>query len=114
MVAEADFSRIAFYEKERKGIFIHADLLKESPFLPGDRFSVRPKPTQLFSLTIGKDSNGDILFDKHGIFIARTRRIDILMGGIFDKYVVLIAPEEPGTLKLRPLDVMLDSSQKWY
>ncbi len=114
MAAETDFSRIAFYEKERKGILIHADLLKNSPFLTGDRFSVRPKPAQLFSLTLIKDGRGDIFFDKHGIFIARTRRIDILMGGIFDKYMVFIGPEAPGSIRIRPLDIVLDQSQKWY
>jgi hypothetical protein len=36
------------------------------------------------------------------------------MGGIFDKYVVTIEQDEPGTLKLRPLDVVLDTSQRWY
>jgi len=114
MVAETDFSRIAFYEKERKGIFIHADLIKDSPFQLGDRFSVRPKPTQLFALILIKDDNGDIFFDKHGIFISRTRRIDILMGGIFDKYMVFIEPEEPASIKIRPLDIVLDQSQQWY
>jgi hypothetical protein len=114
IVVDVELDNIAFYDKERKGIFLHAQLLQGSPFRPGDRFAVRPRPSDLFSLTIIRDDNGEIFYDKHGIFIARTRRIDILMGGIFDKYVVLIAPEEPGTLKLRPLDVMLDSSQKWY
>ncbi|MCU0604953.1 MAG: hypothetical protein MUC33_20070 [Desulfobacterales bacterium] len=114
MAAGIDFDRIAFYEKERKGIFIHAGLLGESPFRPGDRFAVRPRPTQLFSLTIGKDDDGDILFDKHGIFISRTRRIDILMGGIFEKYVICFEPEEPDSIRIRPLDIVLDSSQRWY
>jgi hypothetical protein len=113
-VSDVELSSIAFYDKERKGIFIHTRLLQGGPFRPGDRFAVRPRPTDLFSLTIIRDDNGDIFYDKHGIFIARTRRIDILMGGIFDKYVVLIEPDEPGTLKLRPLDVILDESQKWY
>jgi hypothetical protein len=113
-VSDVELNNIAFYDKERKGIYLHAQLLQGSPFQPGDRFTVRPRPSELFSLTIVKDDNGEIFYDKHGIFIARTRRIDILMGGIFDKYVVMIAPDEPGTLKLRPLDVMLDNSQKWY
>jgi hypothetical protein len=114
MVAETDFRRIAFYEKERKGIFIHADLLKDSPFQLGDRFSIRPKPTQLFSVTIGKDDTGDIIYDRHGIFISRTRRVDILMGGIFEKYIVYIEQDEPLSIKLRPLKVVLDASQNWF
>jgi hypothetical protein len=113
MAAEADFSRIALYDKERRGIFIQADLLAASPFRPGDRFSVRPKPTQLFSVTLGKDGNGDVFFDKHGIFVARSRRIDILMGGIFDKYLVSFEPEEPDGIRIRPLDIVLDASRRW-
>lgn len=113
-MSDVELNNIAFYEKERKGIYIHARLLQDSPFRPGDRFALRPRPTQLFSVTIIKDDNGDIFFDKHGIFIARTRHIDMLMGGIFDKYVVTIEADEPGTLRLRPLDVMLDTSQSWY
>jgi hypothetical protein len=113
-VSDVEPGRIAFYEKERKGIYIHASLLTDSPFRPGDRFAVRPRPTQLFSVTLIRDNNGDIFYDRHGIFIARTRRIDMAMGGIFDKYVVTIEQDEPGTLKLRPLDVVLDATQKWY
>jgi hypothetical protein len=113
MAAEIDLDHVAFYEKDRKGIFIHADLLKNSPFLPGDRFSIYPKPAQLFSLTLIKDGRGDIFFDRYGIFIARTRRIDILMGGIFDKYVIYIEPEAPDSLRIRPLDIVLDPSQRW-
>ena len=113
MLPETDFDRIAFYERDRKGIFIHADLLRAGPFRPGDRFSIRPKPTHLFSLTLVKDPNGDILFDKHGVFVARTRRIDILIGGIFDRYAVFIEPEEPAGLRIRPLDIVLDPSRSW-
>jgi hypothetical protein len=114
MAAETDFTRIAFHEKQRKGIFIHADLLKDSPFRPGDRFSIRPTPTQLFSMTIGKDDAGDIIYDRYGIFISRTRRVDILMGGIFEKYIVYIEADEPSTIQLRPLDIVLDGSQNWF
>jgi len=113
-MSEVQANNIAFYDKERKGIFIHAQLLQNGPFRPGDRFTVRPRPTQLFSVTLIKNDNGDIFYDKHGIFITRTRHIDILMGGIFDKYVVTIEQDEPGTLKVRPLDVILDTSQRWY
>ena len=113
-MSEVELNKIAFYDKQRKGIYIHARLLQGSPFRPGDRFALRPRPSELFALTLIRDDNGEILCDKLGIFIARTRRIDILIGGIFDKYVVAIEPDEPGTLKIRPLDVILDTSQRWY
>jgi hypothetical protein len=111
-MADFDLSRIAVYDKERKGIFIPSRQLRDSPFAPGDRFSVYPKPTQLFAVTIKRDDNGGILFDKNGIFLQRTRRIDILMGGIFNEYVIDFEPDEPGTIKLRPLEVVLETSRK--
>jgi hypothetical protein len=114
MPSETDLSNIAFYEKERKGIYIHASLLKDSPFAPGDRFSVRTGKTQLFTVTIKKDDTGDIFYDRHGIFIQRTRLVDMLMGGIFDKYVVTMAQDPPGTITLRPLEIVMDKSQKWF
>lgn len=108
--------RIAFYERERRGIFIHAGLLQGSPFRSGDRFAIRPTPTELFALTIERDPQGEILCDRHGIFIARTRRIDILLGGIFDRYVVEIEPRIPGTIRIRPLAIAADpeQSRRWY
>jgi hypothetical protein len=114
MVDDIDLNDIAFYDRQRKGIYIHARQLANSHFAPGDRFALHPKPAQLFAVTIRKADDGDILFDKHGIFIERTRHIDILMGGIFEKYVIYLEADEPGTIKLRPLDVVLDTSQKWH
>ena len=114
MSSEPDLSNIAFYEKERKGIYIHANLLKDSPFAPGDRFSVRTGKTHLFAVTIKRDDTGDIFYDRHGIFIQRTRLVDMLMGGIFDTYVVTIAQDPPGTITLRPLEIVMDKSQKWF
>jgi len=114
MPSEPDLSNIAFYEKERKGIYIHASLLKDSPFAPGDRFSVRTGKTHLFAVTIKRDDTGDIFYDRHGIFIQRTRLVDMLMGGIFDKYVVTMAQDPPGTITLRPLEIVMDKSQKWF
>jgi hypothetical protein len=94
MTSGSDISpkHIAFYDPERKGIFIHNDQLKESPFEIGDRFSVRKK----------------------GIFIERTRKIDILLGGIFDEYVIYIEPEIPQTIKIKALEIVKDNSQKWF
>lgn len=108
--------RIAFYDRERQGILIPAELLRGSPFTAGDRFAVHPTPTELFALTLARDPQGEILCDRHGIFIARTRRIDILLGGIFDRYLVEIAPRRAGTIRLRPLALALDpeQSRRWY
>ena len=115
MTATPDISpkQIAFYDPERKGIFIHVDQLAGSPFKIGDRFSVRKGRRDLFALTIIRDHEGRIFFDQKGIFIERTRKIDILMGGIFDEYVFYIEPEIPQTIKIRPLEIVKDTGQKW-
>jgi len=105
--------QIAFYDPERKGMFIHADQLADSPFRFGDRFSVRKGKRELFAMTIIKDDQGEIFFDKKGIFIERSRKIDILLGGIFDEYVFYIEPEIPATIKIKPLEIVKDTDQKW-
>ena len=105
--------QIAFYDPERKGMFIHIDQLAGSPFQVGDRFSLRKGKRELFAMTIIKDEQGDIFFDKKGIFIERTRKIDILLGGIFDEYVFYIEPEIPGTIKIKPLEIVSDPDQNW-
>ena len=105
---------IAFYDPERKGIFIHHDQLKESPFEIGDRFSVRKGKRELFAMTIVRDDMGTIFYDKKGIFIERTRKIDILLGGIFDEYVIYIEPKIPHTIKIKALEIVKDNSQKWF
>ena len=107
-------NEIAFYDPERKGIFIHKDQLATGPFKTGDRFSLHTGKQQLFSITIVKNDEGDIVFDQNGIFIQRTRKIDILLGGIFDEYVVFIEPNVPNTLKIRPLERVKDTEQKWF
>jgi hypothetical protein len=106
--------QIAFYDPDRKGILIHKDQLADSPFEYGDRFAVRKGKRELFALTIIKDDNGDIIYDKRGVFIERTRKIDILLGGIFDEYVIYIEPEIPLTIKLKALDVIKDTEQHWF
>lgn len=100
---------IAILDRERNGIFIHKDQLKASPFKIGDRFSIKIGKVELFALTIVKDENGEILFDKDGILIRRTRRIDMLLGGIFDEYILEIEPEKPDTLAIKPLQVVMDN-----
>ena len=116
MTVESDIDpqQIAFYDPDRKGIFIHVDQLAYSPFNIGDRFSVRKGKRELFAITIEKDDNGEIFYDKKGIFIERTRKIDILLGGIFEEYVFYIEPERPQTIKIKPLEIVKDKSQKWY
>ena len=116
MVSGSDFSpkHTAFYDPERKGIFIHSDQLRESPFEIGDRFTVRKGKRELFAISIIKDDSGEIFYDKKGIFIERTRRIDILLGGIFDEYVIYIEPEIPQTIKIKALEIVKDKSQKWF
>ena len=103
-------SQIAFYDPDRKGILIHRDQLADTPFEVGDRFSVRKGKRELFAVTIVRDGDGDIVFDKRGIFIERTRKIDILLGGIFDEYVVYIEPEIPGTIKLKALEIVRENN----
>ena len=107
-------SQIAFYDSDRKGILIHKDQLEDTPFEVGDRFSVRKGKRELFAMIIIKDDNGDIFFDKRGIFIERTRKIDILLGGIFDEYVFYIKPEIPLTIKIKALEIVQDNHQKWF
>jgi len=46
------------------------------------------------------------------VFIERTRKIDILLGGIFDEYVFYIEPEIPGTIKLKPLAIVRETGEK--
>ena len=105
---------VAIYDPDRKGIFIHRDQLVDSPFDVGARFSVRKGKRELFAMTIIKDDEGDIFFDKTGIFIERTRKIDILLGGIFDEYVFLIEPEYPSTIKLKALEIVKDKNHNWF
>jgi hypothetical protein len=112
MTAISPISRgqIAFYDPDRKGILIHKDQLADTPFAVGDRFSVRKGKQELFAMTIIKDGDGDIVFDKRGIFIERTRKIDILLGGIFDEYVFYIEPEIPDTIKLKALEIVRENN----
>jgi len=116
MASGSDISpkHIAFYDPERKGIFVHSDQLRESPFEIGDRFAVRKGKRELFAMTIIKDESGEIFYDKKGIFIERTRKIDILLGGIFDEYAIYIEPEILQTIKIKALEIVKDKSQKWF
>ena len=101
---------VANYDPDRKGIFIHKNELNDSSFKVGDRFSVKIGKQDLFAITIIKDDKGDIVYDKNGIFIERTRRIDILLGGIFDEYVLYIESDPQGSIKLRPLEAVIKNN----
>lgn len=101
---------IANYDPDRKGIFIHKNELADGSFKLGDRFSVKIGKQDLFAITIIKDEKGDIVYDKNGIFIKRTRRIDILLGGLYDDYVLYFGSDGPGSIKLRPLEAVLKNN----
>ena len=101
---------VANYDPDRKGIFIHKNELNDSSFKVGDRFSVKVGKQDLFAITIIRDDKGDIVYDKNGIFIERTRRIDILLGGIFDEYVLYIESDPQGSIKLRPREAVIKNN----
>ena len=116
MTSDSDIGpdQIAFYDPDRKGILIHKDQLADTPFEVGDRFSVRKGKRELFAMTIIRDDDGDIVYDKRGIFIERTRKIDILLGGIFEEYVIYMEPQIPLTIKIKALDIVKDTEQNWF
>lgn len=94
---------IAQFDRDRDGIFIHINQLQNSIFTVGDRFSVKKGRRELFSLRIIREEDGDILFDQNGIFIKRSRRVDILLGGIFREFVIDLGEQEKGAIIIRPL-----------
>ncbi len=112
MVSQNDIAGlpVANYDPDRKGIFIHKNELTESSFKMGDRFSVKVGRQDLFAITLVKDDKGDIVFDKNGIFIKRTRRIDILLGGLYDDYVLYLESDHAGTIKIRPLEAVIKNN----
>jgi hypothetical protein len=96
--------RTALHDRERRGILIPASQLEGSGLSAGDRFTLKKGQRDLFAVTLVKDPRGEILFDRSGIFIERTRRVDILLGGIFDVYQVEIVAAEPLVLKVKTVD----------
>ena len=104
-------NQIANYDADRKGIFIHRDQLKDFPFEIGDRFAVKKGQKELFALVIVKDKGGDIVYGKAGIFIARTRRVDVFLGGIFDEYVIFFEAHKPHAFKIKPLEMVLKGNR---
>jgi len=101
---------VANYDPDRKGIFIHKNQLINSSFNVGDRFSIKVGKQELFAISIVRDAKGEIVYDKKGIFIERTRRIDILLGGIFDQYVLYIESEPQQSIKIRPLEAVIKNN----
>jgi len=99
-----NYKELAVYDKERKGIFIHKNQLDDNAFQVGDRFSIKQNTPELFSIALVKNDKGDILFDKNGIFILRNRRVDILLGGIFDEYLIETNLKKRPKIILRPLE----------
>lgn len=96
--------RTALNDRDRRGILIPARQLEGSGLAAGDRFSLKKGQRELFAVTLVKDARGEILFDRSGIFIERTRRVDILLGGIFEEYRVEVIDEDPPVLKVMTQD----------
>jgi len=103
--------RMAIYDPDRKAIFIHQNQLAGSQFKVGDRFSVKKGRQELFALTLIKDDDGDVVFDKTGICVHRTRRVDMLLRGIFDDYVIDLEPGNQDAIKIRPLEMVLKGNR---
>jgi hypothetical protein len=99
-----DHFRTAVNDRQRRGILIPANQLEGSGLGPGDRFILNKGQRELFTVVLVKDPQGDILFDRSGIFIERTRRVDIILGGIFDTYQVEVVEGQPPALKLKTMD----------
>ena len=97
-----DKENIVLFDHDRNGIFIHRDRLSETPFSIGDRFSIHKGKRELFSLKIIMNDQGDILLDKNGIFIHRSKRVDILLGGIYDEFILEYSSAVPNAFLIRP------------
>ena len=93
----------AIHDPERRGILIPASQLEGSPFTEGDRFSIRKGQRDFFCVIIQRDPDGDIIFEKYGIFIPRTRRVDAYMGGIFHEFTVDFPPGHADRMKIAPV-----------
>ena len=62
-----------------------------------------PQPLAQFD----RDRNGIFVhidqLDKNGISIPRSRRIDILLGGIFQQFEIDLQQQDAGAIVIRPL-----------
>jgi hypothetical protein len=102
--------RTAVHDPQRRGILIPREQLEGTGLAPGDRFAIQRGQRELFCVALEPHPRGDIFFDKQGIFLARTRRVDILLGGIFDAFRVEV-DEASGIIRIRPVGVNLESLQ---
>jgi hypothetical protein len=96
--------RKALHDRDRRGILIPASQLEGSGLSVGDRFTLKKGQRDLFTVALVKHETGDIIFDRSGIFIERTRRVDILLGGIFEEYQVEIVGADPPLLLVKTMD----------
>ncbi len=103
--------RLALNDPQRRGILIPASQLVDTAFRVGDRFTVKRGQKDLFAVAIVPDDQGDILYDRTGIFIERTRRVDMFLGGVFDAFAVEILEGQPSALRIRPLNINLQSME---
>ncbi|MBL0714853.1 MAG: hypothetical protein JJV98_14255 [Desulfosarcina sp.] len=106
-----DSQRLALNDPQRRGILIPANQLIDTALAVGDRFKVKRGQKDLFALVIVKDEQGDILYDRTGIFLERTRRVDMFLGGVFDTFSIEILDGDPPALRIRPLDINLKSME---
>ncbi len=97
--------RLALDDPRRRGILSPASQLSDTGLAVGDRFKVKAGQKELFAVLIVKDDQGDILYDRAGIFVERTRRVDMFLGGVFDTFRVEFRPGDPPALCIRPLDI---------
>lgn len=97
-------ARRALRDRDRRGILIPASELEDSGLSIGDRFTLKKGQRDLFTVVLVKQEAGEIFFDRNGIFIERTRRVDILLGGIFHEYQVQIVDADPPLLLVRTMD----------
>lgn len=93
----------AVHDPERRGILIPANQLADTAFREGDRFTIRKGQREFFTLLIQKDPGGDIVFEKYGVFIPRTRRVDAYLGGIFHEFSVDFPQGHPDQMKITPV-----------
>jgi len=97
-------ARRALHDRDRRGILIPTSELEGSGLSIGDRFTLKKGQRDLFTVALVKQEAGQIVFDRSGIFFERTRRVDILLGGIFDEYQVQIVDADPPMLLVKTMD----------
>jgi hypothetical protein len=102
----------AIHDPERQGILLPASELAGSPFRIGDRLVIKKGQRRMFAVELIRDDAGDVIMDKAGIFIPRSRRVDILLGGIYERFGfrwiadtpprIIVVPEHLGLNGITP------------